>query len=360
MTTDGSSPTYQGLRFDSYWWFRLDSRCRVYSCGLQVCLNMSNSSLKNHPHAYVFYELAWLVYGCLLYLCVVHVKESRTPKIFVLRRRTVFLPEKSSSRRLPCQKTNQKIVPAFRAWLEKSYCPSLRLLWLSVRNNKYYDLDKLGSIMIRQRQPCGNVCGSIRAMPLAYKSPEIVDAVLSEKLHGFARAVLRASNHCQCGWIFKRRICREGVSTKIKPATSRLSSYISCPNVDHGNNGLLIGQVPELAFAVVASLAWCARLCQADFERGWYLKVSPAQSKMPDCDWFTMINTLVGNAMTWPIVPMVRWYVRMTSCLPSSLNLFILQPDLPIIGMGGVDSAEGYRNVHRWCPQPSVSERPTS
>ena len=26
---------------------------------------------------------------------------------------------------------------------------------------------------------------------------------------------------------------------------------ISCPNVDHGNNGLLIGQVPELAYAAV-------------------------------------------------------------------------------------------------------------
>ena len=43
------------------------------------------------------------------------------------------------------------------------------------------------------------------------------------------------------------------VSHKISKASNvkAIELNISCPNVDHGNNGLLIGQVPELAYAAV-------------------------------------------------------------------------------------------------------------
>lgn len=35
---------------------------------------------------------------------------------------------------------------------------------------------------------------------------------------------------------------------------------ISCPNVDHGNNGLLIGQVPELAYEAVKAAVTASSL----------------------------------------------------------------------------------------------------
>ena len=35
------------------------------------------------------------------------------------------------------------------------------------------------------------------------------------------------------------------------PNVKAIELNISCPNVDHGNHGLLIGQVPELAYAAV-------------------------------------------------------------------------------------------------------------
>lgn len=40
------------------------------------------------------------------------------------------------------------------------------------------------------------------------------------------------------------------VSEKISqaPNVKAIELNISCPNVDHGNAGLLIGQVPELAY----------------------------------------------------------------------------------------------------------------
>lgn len=43
------------------------------------------------------------------------------------------------------------------------------------------------------------------------------------------------------------------VSEKISkaPNVKAIELNISCPNVDHGNHGLLIGQVPELAYAAV-------------------------------------------------------------------------------------------------------------
>ncbi len=45
------------------------------------------------------------------YACVVHVKGvSDAKNLRVCEEGPVFLPEKSSSRRLPCQRLNQKIV----------------------------------------------------------------------------------------------------------------------------------------------------------------------------------------------------------------------------------------------------------
>ena len=83
----------------------------VYSCGAPGMLKYVDSKFENHPHAYVSMELAWLVVWVLAMPVWFTLKESRTPKIFVFAKKDQSsLPEKSSSRRLPCQRLNQKIV----------------------------------------------------------------------------------------------------------------------------------------------------------------------------------------------------------------------------------------------------------
>ena len=77
----------------------------------QACLNMSIVSLKITLTPMFLWKLAWLVVWVLAMPVWFTLKESRTPKIFVFARKgQSSLLEKSSSRRLPCQRLNQKIV----------------------------------------------------------------------------------------------------------------------------------------------------------------------------------------------------------------------------------------------------------
>ena len=80
---------------------------------------------------------------------------------------------------------------------------------------KYYDLDKLGSIMIKATTAnprFGNPTPRVAETPsgmlnaIGLQNPG-VDAVLSEKLPWLQEHYPESANHCQCGWIFKRRIC---------------------------------------------------------------------------------------------------------------------------------------------------------
>ena len=124
---------------------------------------------------------------------------------------------------------------------------------------------------------------------------------------------------------------------------------ISCPNVDHGNNGLLIGQVPELAYAAVK-----ASVSHSDVPV--YVKLTPSVADITSvakavedagATGFTMINTLVGTrydlATRKPIIANGQGGMSGPAVFPVALKLIrqvALASDLPIIGMGGVDSAE--------------------
>ena len=77
-----------------------------------------------------------------------------------------------------------------------------------------------------------------------------VDAVLSENSLGCRSIILSFQSLPMAG--FSNEEYAE-VSHKISKASNikAIELNISCPNVDHGNNGLPIGQVPELAYAAV-------------------------------------------------------------------------------------------------------------
>ena len=222
---------------------------------------------------------------------------------------------------------------------------------------KYYDLNKLGSIMIKattQHARFGNPTPRVAETPsgmlnaIGLQNPG-VDAVLADKLTWLEEhypdlpIIANVAGFSNDEYAY--------VSEKISqaPNVKAIELNISCPNVDHGNAGLLIGQVPELAYeAVKASVENSAVPV--------YVKLTPSVADITTvakaveeagATGFTMINTLVGTrydlATRKPIIANGQGGMSGPAVFPVALKLIrqvALASDLPIIGMGGVDSAE--------------------
>ncbi len=222
---------------------------------------------------------------------------------------------------------------------------------------KYYDLDKLGSIMIKATTKdarFGNPTPRVAETPsgmlnaIGLQNPG-VDVVLSEKLPWLAEhfpalpIIANVAGFSNDEYAY--------VSKKISkaPNVKAIELNISCPNVDHGNHGLLIGQVPELAYAAVK-----ASVENSDVPV--YVKLTPSVADVTTvakaveeagATGFTMINTLVGMRFDLktrkPIIANGTGGMSGPAVFPVALKLIrqvAQSSDLPIIGMGGVDSAE--------------------
>ena len=222
---------------------------------------------------------------------------------------------------------------------------------------KYYDLNKLGSIMIKattQHARFGNPTPRVAETPsgmlnaIGLQNPG-VEAVLADKLTWLEEhypdlpIIANVAGFSNDEYAY--------VSEKISqaPNVKAIELNISCPNVDHGNAGLLIGQVPELAYAAV----------KASVENSAvpvYVKLTPSVADITTvakaveeagATGFTMINTLVGTRYDLvtrkPIIANGQGGMSGPAVFPVALKLIrqvALASDLPIIGMGGVDSAE--------------------
>ena len=222
---------------------------------------------------------------------------------------------------------------------------------------KYYDLDKLGSIMIKATTKdarFGNPTPRVAETPsgmlnaIGLQNPG-VDVVLSEKLPWLAEhfpalpIIANVAGFSNDEYAY--------VSKKISkaPNVKAIELNISCPNVDHGNHGILIGQVPELAYAAVK-----ASVENSDVPV--YVKLTPSVADVTTvakaveeagATGFTMINTLVGMRFDLktrkPIIANGTGGMSGPAVFPVALKLIrqvAQSSDLPIIGMGGVDSAE--------------------
>ena len=222
---------------------------------------------------------------------------------------------------------------------------------------KYYDLDKLGSIMIKattKEARFGNPTPRVAETPsgmlnaIGLQNPG-VDVVLAEKLPWLAEnfptlpIIANVAGFSNDEYAY--------VSEKISkaPNVKALELNISCPNVDHGNHGLLIGQVPELAYAAVKASV-------EHSEVPVYVKLTPSVADITTvakaveeagATGFTMINTLVGMRFDLqsrqPIIANGTGGMSGPAVFPVALKLIrqvAQSTDLPIIGMGGVDSAE--------------------
>lgn len=222
---------------------------------------------------------------------------------------------------------------------------------------KYYDLDKLGSIMIKattKEARFGNPTPRVAETPsgmlnaIGLQNPG-VDIVLAEKLPWLAEnfptlpIIANVAGFSNDEYAY--------VSEKISkaPNVKAIELNISCPNVDHGNHGLLIGQVPELAYAAVKASV-------EHSEVPVYVKLTSSVADITTvakaveeagATGFTMINTLVGMRFDLqsrqPIIANGTGGMSGPAVFPVALKLIrqvAQSTDLPIIGMGGVDSAE--------------------
>lgn len=222
---------------------------------------------------------------------------------------------------------------------------------------KYYDLDVLGSIMIKAttKQPrFGNPTPRVAETPagmlnaIGLQNPG-VDVVLAEKLpwlyahYPELPIIANVAGFSNEEYAF--------VSGKISqaPNVKAIELNISCPNVDHGNQGLLIGQVPELAYeAVKAAVSTsCVPV---------YVKLTPSVADITQiakavedagATGLTLMNTLVGMRFDLktkrPILANGTGGMSGPAVFPVALKLIrqVAQATkLPIIGMGGVDSAK--------------------
>ncbi|HEM3242736.1 TPA: dihydroorotate dehydrogenase [Streptococcus suis] len=220
----------------------------------------------------------------------------------------------------------------------------------------YYDLNQLGSIMIKAttRHPrYGNATPRVAETPagmlnaIGLQNPG-VDVVLSEKLPWLEQHFPDLPIIANVAGFSNEEYAYVSGKISKAPNVKAIELNISCPNVDHGNNGLLIGQVPELAYQAVKAAVEASSVPV-------YVKLTPSvaditllakAAEAAGATGLTMINTLVGmrfNLKTrQPILANGTGGMSGPAVFPVALKLIrqvAQMTDLPIIGMGGVDTA---------------------
>ncbi|HEM2920756.1 TPA: dihydroorotate dehydrogenase [Streptococcus suis] len=221
----------------------------------------------------------------------------------------------------------------------------------------YYDLNQLGSIIIKAttRHPrYGNATPRVAETPagmlnaIGLQNPG-VDVVLSEKLPWLEQHFPDLPIIANVAGFSNEEYAYVSGKISKAPNVKAIELNISCPNVDHGNNGLLIGQVPELAYQAVKAAVEASSVPV-------YVKLTPSVADITllakaaedaGATGLTMINTLVGmrfNLKTrQPILANGTGGMSGPAVFPVALKLIrqVAQvTDLPIIGMGGVDTAD--------------------
>ncbi|MCK4025424.1 dihydroorotate dehydrogenase [Streptococcus iners] len=221
----------------------------------------------------------------------------------------------------------------------------------------YYDLNQLGSIMIKAttRYPrYGNATPRVAETPagmlnaIGLQNPG-VEAVLSEKLPWLAQHFPDLPIIANVAGFSNEEYAYVSGNISKAPNVKAIELNISCPNVDHGNNGLLIGQVPELAYDAVKAAVEASSVPV-------YVKLTPSVADITllakaaedaGASGLTMINTLVGMRFNLknrqPILANGTGGMSGPAVFPVALKLIrqvAQMTKLPIIGMGGVDSAD--------------------
>mgnify|MGYP000108006461 FL=1 len=196
-----------------------------------------------------------------------------------------------------------------------------------------------------------------------------VDAVLSEKLPWLQEHYPELPIIANVAGFSNEEYAE--VSHKISKASNvkAIELNISCPNVDHGNNGLLIGQVPELAYSAVK-----ASVSHSDVPV--YVKLTPSVADITSvakavedagATGFTMINTLVGTrydlATRKPIIANGQGGMSGPAVFPVALNSSaksLLHQTFQSSVWVALTVPKRLSKCSSLVPQPSVSEQQTS
>ena len=207
---------------------------------------------------------------------------------------------------------------------------------------KYYDLNKLGSIMVKATtlhprfgNPTPRVAETASGMlnAIGLQNPGL-EVIMSEKLP-WLNENFPADYVAVCAKI--------GDAANVKA----IELNISCPNVKHG--GQAFGIDPEVAADLV-------KACKAVSKVPLYVKLSPNVTDIvpiakaveaAGADGLTMINTLMGVRFDLktrqPILANITGGLSGPAIKPVALKLIhqVEQVvDIPIIGMGGVANAQ--------------------
>ncbi|MBO0439511.1 dihydroorotate dehydrogenase [Candidatus Enterococcus ikei] len=218
---------------------------------------------------------------------------------------------------------------------------------------KYYDLGKLGSIMVKATTPqarFGNPTprvaetpsGMLNAIGLQNPGLEVVMNTKLPALEAYDLPIIaNVAGACEEDYV---EVC-----SKIgdAPNVKAIELNISCPNVKHG--GIAFGTDPEVAFQLTQAVKKVAKV-------PIYVKLSPnvtdivpvAQAiEAGGADGFSMINTLLGMRIDLktrrPILANQTGGLSGPAIKPVAIRLIhqVAQiSNLPIIGMGGVQTVD--------------------
>ncbi|EOH98657.1 dihydroorotate dehydrogenase B, catalytic subunit [Enterococcus haemoperoxidus ATCC BAA-382] len=218
---------------------------------------------------------------------------------------------------------------------------------------KYYDLGKLGSIMIKATTPqarFGNATPRVAETPsgmlnaIGLQNPGL-DVVMNTKLPALEAydvpIIANVAGACEDDYV---EVC-----SKIgdAPNVKAIELNISCPNVKHG--GIAFGTDPDVAFQLTQAVKKVSKV-------PIYVKLSPnvtdivpvAQAiEAGGADGFSMINTLLGMRIDLktrrPVLANQTGGLSGPAIKPVAIRLIhqVSQiSNLPIIGMGGVQTVD--------------------
>lgn len=220
---------------------------------------------------------------------------------------------------------------------------------------QYFDLNRLGSIMIKATTPkarFGNETPRIAETPsgmlnaIGLQNPGL-EAVMTKQLPYLVEhypelpIIANVAGSCEEDYV---TVCRE---ISQAPNVKAIELNISCPNVKHG--GIAFGTDPVVAASLTAAVKKISRV-------PIYVKLSPnvtdivpiAQAiEQAGADGFTMINTLLGMRIDLktrrPILANQTGGLSGPAIKPVAIRLIHQVAgvtNLPIIGMGGIMNAD--------------------
>ncbi|MBO0448609.1 dihydroorotate dehydrogenase [Enterococcus sp. MJM12] len=220
---------------------------------------------------------------------------------------------------------------------------------------KFYDLNKLGAIMIKATTPearFGNETpriaetpsGMLNAIGLQNPGLEVVQSEILPNLntrYPNLNIIANVAGSCEEDYV---AVCKEiGNAENVKA----IELNISCPNVKHG--GIAFGTDPKVAASLTEAVKKVAKVPV-------YVKLSPNVTDIvpiaraieaAGADGFTMINTLLGMRIDLktrkPLLANQTGGLSGAAIKPVAIRLIhqvFHATNIPIIGMGGVQTVD--------------------